>query len=66
MEAAAVFVVSSVLKKRAGGIMLVVANQELPPLPPEELTKRIDLDPLLRTATEAVKILIQKDRVASG
>jgi len=61
MEAAAIFVISSVLKKRAGGIMLVVANQELPPLPPDKQVKRIDLDPLIRTAVEAVKILIEQD-----
>jgi len=61
MEAAAIFVVSSVLKKRAGGIMLVVANQELPPLPPEEQARRMDLDPLIRTAIEAVKMLIEHD-----
>ena len=66
MEAAAIFVVSSVLKKRAGGVMLVVANQELPPLPPEEQARRSDLDPLLRTAIEAAKILIEKDRSASA
>ena len=62
MEAAAIFVVSSVLRKRAGGIMLVVGNQELPPLPPEEHARQMDLDPLIRTAIEAVKILIQKDQ----
>jgi len=64
MEAAAIFVVSSVLRKRAGGIMLVVANQELPPPTPEEQAKGTDLDPLIRTAIEAVKILITRDRAA--
>jgi uridine phosphorylase len=66
MEAATLFVVSSILRKRAGGIMLVAGNQELPPLPPEERKKRTDLDPLIRTAIEAVKILIEKDRAASA
>jgi uridine phosphorylase len=66
MEAAAIFVVSSVLKKRAGGIMLVVGNQDLPPLPPEEHARRRDLGPLIRTAIEAVKTLIKKDRIASA
>jgi len=66
MEAAAIFVVSSVLKKRAGGIMLVVDNQELPRLPPEELARRSDLDPLIRTAIEGVKNLIKKDQAASA
>ena len=66
MEAAAIFVVSSVLRKRAGGILLVVFNQELPPLPPEELARRSDLGPLIRTAIEGLKILIEKDRAASS
>ena len=65
MEASTVFVVSSILKKRAGGIMLVAGNQELPPLSPEEYAKLTDLDPLLRTSAEALKILIEKDRAAS-
>ena len=62
MEAASIFVVSSVLRKRAGGIMLVAANQELPPPTPEEQAKGLDLDPLIRTAIEAVKLLIEKER----
>ncbi len=66
MEAAAIFVVSSVLKKRAGGIMLVVGNDELLPLPPDEHARRRDLGPLIQTAIEAVKILIKKDRSASA
>lgn len=62
MEAAAIFIVSSVLKKRAGVILLAVYNQELPPLPPEEHARRLDLDPLIQTAVEAVKLLIEKDK----
>jgi len=65
MEAAALLVVSSVLNKRAGGIMLVAANQELPPPSPEESAKGTDMGPLIRTAIEAVKILIQRERVYS-
>lgn len=38
--------------------MLVVANQELPPPTPEEQAKGMDLDLLIRTAIEAVRILI--------
>jgi len=62
MEAASIFVLSSMLKKRAGGIMLVVANQELPSLPEEEYARRLNLEPLIRTAIEGLKILIEKDR----
>lgn len=65
MEAATIFVVSSVLRKRAGGIMLVAGNQELPSLSPEEYARRTDLGPLIHTAVQALKILIEKDRAAS-
>ena len=57
MEAATIFILSSIYRKRAGGIMLIGWNQEGDN--PEEHVS--DLDPLIRTAIEAVKILIQKD-----
>jgi uridine phosphorylase len=66
MEAAAIFVVSSILKKRAGGVMLVIGNDALQPLPAGEHARRTDLGPLIRTAIEAVKTLIEKDRLASA
>jgi uridine phosphorylase len=66
MEAATVFVVSSVLRKRAGCILLIASNKGLAPLPPEELARRRDLDPLIWTAIEALKILIEKDRRQPG
>lgn len=58
MEASAIFVLSTIYRKRAGGIMLIGWNQEGEN--PEEHVS--DLDPLIRTAVESVKILIQKDR----
>lgn len=58
MEAAVIFVLSSIYRKRAGGIMLIGWNQEGEN--PEEHVS--DLDPLIRTAVESVKILIEKDR----
>lgn len=57
MEAATIYILSSIYRKRAGGIMLIGWNQEGDN--PEEHVS--DLDPLIRTAIEAVKILIQKD-----
>ena len=60
MEAAAIFILSSIYRKRAGGIMLIGWNQEGDH--PEEHVS--DLDPLIRTAIEGVKILIEKDRQA--
>ncbi len=58
MEAAVIFVLSSIYRKRAGGIMLIGWNQEGEN--PEEHVS--DLDPLIRTAIASVKILINKDR----
>ena len=61
MEASTIFVLSSIYRKRAGGIMLVAANQESPDPNLRHLEKE-DLDPLIKTAIEAVKLLILKDR----
>jgi len=60
MEAAAIFVLSSIYRKRAGGIMLIGWNQEGDH--PEEHVS--DLDPLIRTAIESVKILVERDKAA--
>jgi uridine phosphorylase len=60
MEAASIFILSSIYRKRAGGIMLMAANQE-------SKDKNVGvvetLDALIATAIEAVKILIAKDAV---
>ena len=58
MEAAAIFVLSSIYRKRAGGIMLIAANQESdePDLEPVH-----DVTSLIETSIEAVKILIKSD-----
>ena len=58
MEAATIFILSSIYRKRAGGIMLIGWNQE-GENPDEHVS---DLDPLIRTAIESVKILIDKDK----
>lgn len=57
MEAATIFIISSILRKRAGGIMLIAANQES-----EDRTVVHELDDLLETSIEAVKMLIEADR----
>jgi uridine phosphorylase len=62
MEAATVLTVSRIRGKRAGCVALVNSNKRLPQLEPEELARRRDLDPLIRTAIEALKILIEQDR----
>lgn len=58
MEAASIFILSSIYRKRAGGIMLIIWNQE-GDHPDEHVS---DLDPLIQTAIDAVKILIEKDK----
>ncbi|MCE5208929.1 MAG: nucleoside phosphorylase [Chloroflexi bacterium] len=57
MEAATLYIVSSYLRRRAGGIMLIQANQES-----EDRTVVYDLSDLLQVSTEALKILIEQDR----
>lgn len=59
MEAAAIFILSSIYNARAGGIMLIAANQESDD-PSVEPTH--DLTDLLETSTEALKILIRQDK----
>lgn len=62
MEAATVLTVSRIRRRRAGCVVLINSNRRLPPLDPEELASRRDLDPLIRTAVDALKILIEQDR----
>lgn len=57
MEAATLFIVSSYLRRRAGGIMLIMANQES-----ANHTVVTDLTNLLQVSIEAIKTLIEQDR----
>jgi len=59
MEASTIFVLSSIYRKRAGGVMLIAANQEA-----EDKTLGVveSLDQLIATAVEALKVLIRADR----
>jgi uridine phosphorylase len=59
MEASAIFVLSSIYRKRAGGVMLIAANQEA-----EDKNAGVveSLDNLIATAVEALKIMIANDR----
>ncbi|HZQ05670.1 MAG TPA: uridine phosphorylase [Anaerolineae bacterium] len=61
MEASTLFIVSSVLRKRAGGIMMIAGHPDQRPMTDEELA-RCDLDLLLRAAIEGLKVLIEQDR----
>lgn len=60
MESAALFIVASYLKVRAGSVFLVVANQERAKLGLENLIVH-DTDAAIRIAVEAVRELIKKD-----
>ena len=65
MEAAAIFIIASIHRKRAGGVMLMAATSESAPQTEEERQRRaalFDIDRAIRTAIEGLKILIEKDR----
>ncbi|MEM5774128.1 MAG: nucleoside phosphorylase [Anaerolineaceae bacterium] len=59
MEASTLFVVSSILRARAGGVMMVYKHDDA-----DEARRRAanELTSLIKTGIEAVKILIEKDR----
>lgn len=61
MESAALFVVASYLKVRAGSCFLVVANQEREKLGLENPVVH-DTDMAVQVAVEAVRTLIKEDK----
>ncbi|MDD3253241.1 MAG: uridine phosphorylase [Lachnospiraceae bacterium] len=60
MESAALFIVADALKVRAGSVLLVVANQERAKVGLDNPIVH-DTDAAIRTAVEAIRILIQED-----
>ena len=67
MEAAAIFIISSILGVRAGGVMLMAGSAELQPQTPEEaeeFERMFDVDRAIRVGIEGMKILIVNDRAA--
>lgn len=69
MEAAAIFIISSIHKMRAGGVMLMAAVSETAPETDEERrlrAARFDIDRAIRTAIEGLKLLIEMDRNTVG
>lgn len=65
MEAAALFIIASIHRKRAGGVMLMAGGTDHAPKTEEELKEfqeLFDVKRAIQTAIEAIKILIQKDR----
>lgn len=65
MESAAVFIVADYLKVRAGAVLLVMANQERAKAGLENPVVH-DTNVAIRTAVEAVRLLIREDAMAEG
>jgi uridine phosphorylase len=68
MEAAAIFVICSIHRKRAGGAMLMLQIPDKIPTKPAEILKLLkgfDEDRVIRVAVEGLKILIEQDRRAA-
>jgi uridine phosphorylase len=66
MEAAAIFIISSIHRKRAGGVMLMAALDDAGDEDLEEKMKLFDVERAIKVGIEGVKILIEKDRAASA
>ena len=65
MEAASIFILASIYRKRAGGVMIMNADFTDRPRSPEEIQEslaRFDVDRAIRVAVEGLKILIERDR----
>ena len=56
MEAAAVFILSGIYRKRAGGVTLVIGSDM------DTLNQKHDPDAMIRVAIEAIRMLIQDDK----
>lgn len=65
MESAALFILSSIYRKRAGGAMLVVNESELSDIVAGEADRQLpefDAETVIRVAVEGIKLLIDRDR----
>jgi uridine phosphorylase len=65
MEAAALFILASIYRKRAGGCMLIINDADLAELSLEDANKRMaefDSERVIRVAVEGLKLLIAQDR----
>ena len=69
MESAAIFILSSIYRARAGGVMLMAGLPENMPETAEEIAAMqalFDINRAIRVAIEGVKILIEKDEQKSA
>ena len=64
MESAALFIIASIHRKRAGGIMLMFGQEEPIPDPEkeDEAQSLFDITPAIKVAVEGLKLLIANDR----
>ena len=65
MEASTIFIISSIHRKRAGGVMLMASMDEPHPTSEEELAefrKLFDVERVIKVAIEGLKVLIERDR----
>jgi uridine phosphorylase len=66
MEASAIFIVAAIQRVRAGGLMVCVGN---PAMTHEEVAASMagfSLDPLIDTAVEGLRVLIERDAAGAG
>ena len=64
MEAASIFIISSIHRKRAGGVMLMAGSADMQPKTAqeqEEFNKMFDVHRAISTAVEGIKVLIEQD-----
>jgi len=68
MEAAVIFILASIHRKRAGGVMLLIGNpaESMDKQDLEAWNQMIGEDRQIRVAIEGLKILIQRDRGISS
>ncbi len=68
MEAAVIFILSSIHRKRASGVMLIIGNpaEQMSQQDLEAWNQMIGEDRQIRVAIEGLKILIQRDRTAAS
>jgi uridine phosphorylase len=64
MEAAAIYTVAAVHGRRAGGLMLMAGNLDMPKAELEAAIKTLTLEVLIATAVEGLRVLIRRDRAA--
>jgi uridine phosphorylase len=66
MEASTIFILSSIHRVRAGGVMLMASSPELEPKTEEEkadFEEKFNVDRVIRTAVEGLKVLITQDKL---